>query len=308
MSEETESQHGAQPETSRDDSTEAEHRTVPAGASGGEAGEPAAASAEAPAGEDTSGGEHGGGEAAETAGGREAAAPTAAELAVEEESSFKYRTARSVFRGSIRAAHRPVITGAMNVPKTGPVIIASNHRSFADSIYLSALSPRRVSFMAKAEYFDGKNLGNRLVGGFMRSVGAFPVERGSTAAAVKALETGEEILRAGGVFGIYPEGTRSRNGEIGEGKTGAAELAIRTGATIVPVGLVGTEDVMPVDARFPQPKSFSITFGKAIPAPARQHPAGRQRRELTEQIMDAIRALVAEAEAEREAHRSRRRR
>jgi 1-acyl-sn-glycerol-3-phosphate acyltransferase len=233
--------------------------------------------------------------------------PTVAGLSAEE-TTLKFRAARSLFRGSIRAAHRPVVTGTRNVPKHGPVIIASNHRSFADSIYLSALSPRRVSFMAKAEYFEGRNLGNRLVGGFMSAVGAFPVERGSAAAAVKALETGEEILRAGGVFGIYPEGTRSRNGEIGEGKTGAAELAIRTGATIVPVGLVGTEDVMPVDARFPQPKSFSVTFGKAIPAPPRQHPAGKQRKDLTEQIMAAIRALVAEAEHERELHRRKRRR
>lgn len=220
-------------------------------------------------------------------------------LDLSDEHGLKYRSMRSVFRGSIKAAHRPTITGIMNVPKTGPVIIASNHRSFADSIYLSALAPRRVSFMAKAEYFERRNLMNKAVGSFMTAVGAFPVERGSAAAAVKALEVGEEILRGGGVFGIYPEGTRSRDGKIGSGKTGAAELAIRTGATIVPVGLVGTEDVMPVDASFPQPKTFSITFGKAIPAPERAHPAGPQRRELTEQIMDAIRALVAEAEGER---------
>ncbi|WP_232483670.1 lysophospholipid acyltransferase family protein [Brevibacterium yomogidense] len=222
-----------------------------------------------------------------------------------EELTFKYRAMRSLFRGSIKSAHRPTVTGVTNVPKTGPVIIASNHRSFADSIYLSALSPRRVSFMAKAEYFEGRSIANKFVGSFMASVGAFPVERGSAAAAVKALEMGEEILRSGGVFGIYPEGTRSRDGKIGEGKTGAAELAIRTGATIVPVGIVGTEDVMPVDANFPQPKSFAMTFGKAIPAPARAHPAGPQRRELTEQIMAAIRALVAEAEAERAAKRRR---
>ncbi|SLN00714.1 1-acyl-sn-glycerol-3-phosphate acyltransferase [Brevibacterium yomogidense] len=223
----------------------------------------------------------------------------------DEQLSFKYRAMRSMFRGSIRAAHRPTVTGITNVPKTGPVIIASNHRSFADSIYLSALSPRRVSFMAKAEYFERRNTVNKMVGGFMSAVGAFPVERGSAAAAVKALETGEEILRAGGVFGIYPEGTRSRDGSIGEGKTGAAELAIRTGATIVPVGIVGTEDVMPVDANAPQPKTFSMTFGKAIPAPPRAHPAGPQRREVTEQIMSAIRALVEEAEAERDAKRRR---
>lgn len=222
---------------------------------------------------------------------------------LDDESSLRYRAMRSVFRGSIKTAHRPTVTGIANVPKTGPVIIASNHRSFADSIYLSALAPRRVSFMAKAEYFERRNPINMMVGGFMTAVGAFPVERGSAAAAVKALEVGEEILRAGGVFGIYPEGTRSRDGKIGAGKTGAAELAIRTGATIVPVGLVGTEDVMPVDAKAPQPKTFSITFGKAIPAPPRANPAGPQRRELTEQIMSAIRALVAEAEAERAARR-----
>ena len=235
---------------------------------------------------------------------RQAADPTEAAPRVltgglDDENSVRYRAMRSVFRGSIKTAHRPTVTGITNVPKTGPVIIASNHRSFADSIYLSALAPRRVAFMAKAEYFERRNPINTMVGGFMSAVGAFPVERGSAAAAVKALEVGEEILRAGGVFGIYPEGTRSRDGKIGSGKTGAAELAIRTGATIVPVGLVGTEDVMPVDARFPQPKTFSITFGKAIPAPPRAHPAGPQRRERTEQIMSAIRALVAEAEDER---------
>jgi len=203
-----------------------------------------------------------------------------------------YEAVRTAFRHSIRLVHRPTVTGLENVPRSGPVIIASNHRSFVDSVYLSALAPRQVSFMAKEEYFTGtgpKGFASRT---FFEAVGSFPVKRGSAAGAVKALEEGEEILREGRIFGIYPEGTRTRTGAIGAGKTGAAELAIRTGATIVPVGIMGTERVMPVDRRFPRPVTFTVRFGEPIPAPARQQPAGPQRRALTEEIMTAIAGLI----------------
>src|SRR5699024_5451359 len=138
----------------------------------------------------------------------------------DERLTFKYRAMRSLFRGSIRTAHRPTVTGITNVPKTGPVIIASNQRSFADSVYLSALSPRRVSCLAHAEDFERRNVTTPLFGGFMPAGGAFPVERGSAGAAMRALETGEEVLRSRGVFRSYPQGTPSRVGKIGEGKTG----------------------------------------------------------------------------------------
>lgn len=206
--------------------------------------------------------------------------------------TLAYSAVHALFKGSVRIAHRPKIYGAENVPATGPVIIAANHRSFADSIYLSSLAPRRVRFMAKAEYFTGTGIKGALSRTFFESVGAFPVERGSLADAVKALDAGEEILRRGEVFGIYPEGTRSRSGEMGAGKPGTAELAIRTGAPIVPVGIIGTEKAMPIDANLPRPVSFTLRFGEPIPAPERAHPAGPQRRALTDELMGRIRALV----------------
>lgn len=210
-------------------------------------------------------------------------------------SGRSYEAMRAAFRRSIRLVHRPTVTGLENVPLTGPVIIASNHRSFVDSVYLSALSPRQVCFMAKEEYFIGKGPKGFASRTFFQAVGSFPVRRGSAADAVKALEDGEDILRQGKIFGIYPEGTRTRTGAIGTGKTGAAELAIRTGATIVPVGIMGTENVMAVEQRFPRPVTFTVRFGEPIPAPARQQPAGPQRRALTEQIMAAIAGLVDDA-------------
>src|SRR5258705_9247089 len=139
------------------------------------------------------------------------------------------------------------VEGRENVPKRGPVILASNHRSFLDSIFLPLVLRRRVTFVAKAEYFDDPK-----TAWFFRGVGQIPIRREGGSASERALASATEVLRDGGVFGIYPEGTRTRDGLLHRGHTGVARLSLRTGTAIVPVGLIGTDEVQPVDKRMPR--------------------------------------------------------
>src|SRR6185436_6102865 len=128
-----------------------------------------------------------------------------------------------------RGLYRVKVSGRANVPKTGPVILAANHRSFLDSLFLPLVIGRRVTFVAKAEYFDSKK-----TAWFFRGVGQIPIRREGGSASEGALAAATDVLDGDGVFGIYPEGTRTRDGFTHRGHTGAARLAMRTGAPIVP--------------------------------------------------------------------------
>jgi 1-acyl-sn-glycerol-3-phosphate acyltransferase len=143
----------------------------------------------------------------------------------------------------LRMLYRPVFTGVENVPAEGPVILAANHLSFCDSIFLPLASPRMAHFMAKDEYFIGKGVKGRLMAAFFTGVGAVPVDRSGGRAAQAAIDTGLGVLREGKVFSLYPEGTRSPDGRLYRGRTGVARLALSSGAVVVPVGLVGTDRV-----------------------------------------------------------------
>ncbi|WP_246075687.1 lysophospholipid acyltransferase family protein [Nonomuraea terrae] len=181
---------------------------------------------------------------------------------------------------------RPHITGAAHVPRKGPAILAANHLSVLDSFLLPALLPRHVTFTAKNEYFDG----NPVSGFFMRLGKSLPIDRDSAHAAQAMLDAAAELLERGELFGIHPEGTRSPDGRLYRGKVGVAWLALKTGAPVLPVALSGTEKVLPLGAKVPRPASIGITIG----APLRfdgDHAKARDRRRVTDEIMEAIQKL-----------------
>ncbi len=192
-----------------------------------------------------------------------------------------------------RAVWRPEVTGLDHVPATGPVILASNHLSFVDSVVIPVLVPRKVVFLAKSDYFDGPGLKGALSRAWFTGIGMLPVDRDDTKAAMASLETALEVLGRGEAFGIYPEGTRSRDGRLYRGRTGAAHLALTAGCPVVPVGLRGTQDLQPVGARFPRLARVQVAFGQPIDPVGRFDgvPLGRARRELTDEVMTAVAAL-----------------
>ena len=203
-----------------------------------------------------------------------------------------YAAMRFVIAPLARLVYRPIIEGRDNVPKHGAVIIASNHLSFIDSVVIPIVAPRPVVFIAKKEYWTGTGVGGALRKGFFTAVGMVPVNRHSATAAQESLDTALEVLRAGEAFGIYPEGTRSRDGRLYRGRTGVAWLALTAKVPIVPVGLIGTEDIQPVGASFPRLAKVTVRFGKPIGVESYAGmPAGKARRLLTDEVMRAIAEL-----------------
>lgn len=209
-----------------------------------------------------------------------------------------YSLGRGVLVPLSRLVYRPTIEGKDNVPLDGGVILASNHLSFIDSIAIPLVSPRKVRFLAKEEYWTGDGVKGLLQKGFFSAVGMVPVNRHSPTAAQESLDKGLEVLKAGDAFGIYPEGTRSRDGRLYRGRTGVAWLALNAQAPVVPVGLIGTQDIQPVGARVPRLAKVTVRFGTPIALEAYQGlPAGRARRQLTDDVMDAIAALTGQERA-----------
>ncbi|MFV0461695.1 MAG: lysophospholipid acyltransferase family protein [Nostocoides sp.] len=210
-----------------------------------------------------------------------------------------YGAISSVLRPLAHAAYRPTILGTDNVPLRGGVIMASNHLSFIDSFAIPLAAPRQVSFLAKAEYFTGSGIGGSLRRHLFESIGAVAVDRHSSRAAQESLDAALGVIAQGGAFGIYPEGTRSRDGRLYRGRTGVAWLALKAGVPIVPVGLKGTEDIQPVGARFPRLAAVTVAFGPPIsPSPYLQMPSGKARRALTDQVMDAVADLSGQVRAD----------
>ncbi|RKT79148.1 1-acyl-sn-glycerol-3-phosphate acyltransferase [Terracoccus luteus] len=210
-----------------------------------------------------------------------------------------YSLGRNVLYPLSHALYRPTIEGKENMPRTGGVVVASNHVSFIDSFAIPLASPRQVRFLAKEEYWTGPGVGGALRKGFFTAVGMIPVNRHSTSAAQESLDKALEVLRAGDAFGIYPEGTRSRDGRLYRGRTGVAWLALTADVPVVPVGLIGTEEIQPVGARFPKLAKVTVRFGEPIGVERyRGMPAGRARRELTDEVMAAIAALSGQQMAD----------
>ena len=188
---------------------------------------------------------------------------------------------------------RPWIRGAENVPAKGAVIFASNHLSFLDSIAIPVAAPRPVHFLAKSSYFDGPGFSGWLSRQFFTAIGAVPVQRGAGQAALDALDQQRQLLVAGNAVALYPEGTRSLDGRLYKGRTGVAFLALQSGAPVVPVGLIGTDMVMPVGARFPSLRQrVTVKFGEPLDlAHHGSAESGKARRLATDDIMAAIHAL-----------------
>jgi 1-acyl-sn-glycerol-3-phosphate acyltransferase len=199
-----------------------------------------------------------------------------------------------------RVVWRPVVEGREHVPANGAVIVASNHLSFVDSVVLPlALPSRRITFLAKSEYFTGEALLGLPRRAFFRSMGAVPVQRDGQRDAQAVLHTALEVLRSGMAFGIYPEGTRSRDGRLYRGRTGTGWLALAAGAPVVPVGLVGTDRIRPVGARFPRVHRVRVRFGPPIRPEdcAAIGSSAQARRQLTDDVMDEVAALSGQERA-----------
>jgi 1-acyl-sn-glycerol-3-phosphate acyltransferase len=194
---------------------------------------------------------------------------------------------------------RPTVTGLENVPRTGAVIIASNHLSFADSLVIPIVAPRKVHFLAKSDYFSGGGVKGRLQKAWFEGMGMLPVDRDDPKAAIASLDTALEVLGRGGAFGLYPEGTRSRDGRLYRGRTGVAHLALTAGVPVVPAGITGTEKLQPVGARLPRVVPISVEFGAPIEVAGRYDGValGKARRLLTDEIMTAIQAMTGQEEA-----------
>jgi 1-acyl-sn-glycerol-3-phosphate acyltransferase len=189
------------------------------------------------------------------------------------------------------ALFRPVVEGRGHVPRSGPVILAANHLSFVDSLVVPLFAPRPVSFLAKAEYFRRGRPSRPL----FTALSAVPVDRGGYRAAQESLELALAVLTAGGAFGIHPEGSRSPDGRLYRGRTGVAWLALKSGAPVVPVALLGTDRVQPIGARLPRPGQITVRFGP--PLIFAEEDGAKARRRVTDEIMAAIQRLSGQEPA-----------
>ena len=164
------------------------------------------------------------------------------------------------------ARHRlgPAVTGLENVPREGGAIIAANHLAVIDDALIPITCPRMVHFMGKAEYFEGKGLKGKFKKWWFTSVGVFPVDRSGGSKSLGALEHAREIIEDGHLFGIHIEGTRSPDGRLYKGHTGAAKLALETGCPIVPVAIIGSDKLQPVGTVIPKKGKTQVLYGKPI--------------------------------------------
>jgi 1-acyl-sn-glycerol-3-phosphate acyltransferase len=210
-----------------------------------------------------------------------------------------YEVVHAVVPPVWKALWRPVVEGLDNIPKAGPVIVASNHLSFADSMVIPFVTPRKVAFLAKEDYFTGTGVKGTLVRAWFEGIGMVPVDRDDTKAAIASLDIALEILGRGEAFGIYPEGTRSRDGRLYRGRTGVGHLALTSGAPVVPVGLIGTEDIQPVGTNVPRLAEVTVRFGEPLrfEGAFAGVPLGRARRQVTDAVMDAIARLSGQEQA-----------
>ncbi|MDT8909434.1 lysophospholipid acyltransferase family protein [Amycolatopsis sp. PS_44_ISF1] len=208
---------------------------------------------------------------------------------------------RFVLGPLVRVLYRPQVQGVGNIPSGGPVLLASNHRAALDTGVITFTTPRRVRFLGKAEYFTGKGLKGRFVAKSLDALGYIPVERGNAQAGLAALEAGRKVLEAGGVFAIYPEGTRSLDGRLHRGHTGVAALALSTGAKVVPVALFGTEGIQPGGAKIPRPAKIKVVFGEPLDFSRYegQDSSSAIRRSVTDEIMYTILELSGQEYVDR---------
>ena len=207
----------------------------------------------------------------------------------EERIGSLYTVARAIVRPVLLHLWRVTVEGLDNVPSEGPAIIAPNHTAAIDSFFVPSVLPRRIIYVGKSEYLDDWKT-RRL----FPALGMIPIDRSGGDASQRALNTAKRVLERGELFGIYPEGTRSRTGHLHKGHTGMARLALESGAPIVPVGIIGTREVQPPEVAMPRPlRPVTIRFGTPVD-PNRYHGRADDRmvlRQLTDEVMYEIREL-----------------
>jgi 1-acyl-sn-glycerol-3-phosphate acyltransferase len=164
----------------------------------------------------------------------------------------------------LKLLFRPWVKGLDNVPAEGAAILASNHLSFSDSIFMPLTVPRPVVFLAKSEYFTGTGLKGRLTAAFFRLTNQLPMDRSGGAASAQSLNAGMDVLRSGSLLGIYPEGTRSPDGRLYRGKVGVARLALQARVPVIPVAMIGTDKVQPIGKRVPHIRRIGMIFGEPL--------------------------------------------
>jgi len=206
-----------------------------------------------------------------------------------------YRTLELTLAPALRAVYRPHVAGREHAPASGPVIFAANHVSFSDEFFVPLGARRQVFYFAKAEYFTTPGLRGRAMAAFFRGMGQVPVEREDTRSAAAVIDIGVDVLRSGRALGIFPEGTRSPDGRLYKFRTGVARLALRSGAPVVPVGLVGTRDVMSPDEWRPHLAPVSVRFGAPLDFTGLADGGkGERSARVLRQVTDTIRVAIQE--------------
>lgn len=231
-----------------------------------------------------------------------------------------YHLLKHVILGPLlRLLFRPRIEGLENIPEDGAAIVAGNHLSFSDHFLMPAILKRRITFLAKAEYFTGPGLKGRLTAAFFRSAGQIPVDRSGKDAGKAALREGLGVLSKGELLGIYPEGTRSHDGRLYKGKVGVAAMALGARVPVVPCAMVGTFEIQPPGQKLPKVRRVTIRFGRPLDFSRYEGMEGERSvlRAVTDEIMYEILALsgqeyvdryAAEVKAEEEEARKKARR
>jgi 1-acyl-sn-glycerol-3-phosphate acyltransferase len=205
----------------------------------------------------------------------------------------QYGMSRVLAGPLLRLVGRPEITGLDHIPADGGAILASNHLSIVDSIFLPFMVDRPVTFAAKSEYFTGTRPIDRITSAYMRATNQLSVDRAQARAGQDMLEAALGLLREGALFGIYPEGTRSPDGRLYRGRTGIGWLALNSGLPVIPVAMSGTDRVLPPGHRVPRAGKIRITVGEPLTFESYQDlpSAARQRRAITDEVMRSIQAL-----------------
>lgn len=204
-----------------------------------------------------------------------------------------YRATELIVYPLVRGYFRPEVTGSGHVPRRGAAILAANHLSAADEVFTPFSARRQVIYFAKADYFNRPGWRGRLQARLFRELGHVPVQRDDPRAAASTIAVGAQLLTAGQVLGIYPEGTRSPDGRLHKFRTGVARLALRSGAPVIPVGLIGTDHVLrPGDRRWHRVK-VGVHFGRPLDFSGRAEDerSARVLREVTETVRAAIQQL-----------------
>ncbi|MFD9305019.1 lysophospholipid acyltransferase family protein [Streptomyces sp. NPDC060048] len=213
-----------------------------------------------------------------------------------------YHLLKHVILGPLlRLLFRPRIEGLENIPAEGAAIVAGNHLSFSDHFLMPAILKRRITFLAKAEYFTGPGVKGRLTAAFFRSAGQIPVDRSGKDAGQAALREGLGVLAKGELLGIYPEGTRSHDGRLYKGKVGVAAMALGAKAPVVPCAMVGTFEIQPPGQKIPSIRRVTIRFGRPLDFSRYEGMEGDRSvlRAVTDEIMYEVLALSGQEYVDR---------